>query len=97
MSPATLRHYRAERLLRRDFEGLRGRVLGAARGRLRACGVALDESDLEACYAMAWQGLYTATLQGEEIVNPLPYAGLVAVEAGIGTLGSRFGSLRFVF
>ncbi len=32
--------------------------------------VSLDEADLEACYATAWQGLYTALLEGREIENP---------------------------
>jgi RNA polymerase sigma factor (sigma-70 family) len=70
MSPLPLRRYRAERLLRREFEGQRERVLGAVRGRLRSRGVSLDDADLEACYATAWQGLYTALLEGEEIENP---------------------------
>ncbi|MFI4977970.1 MAG: hypothetical protein ACHQC8_04740 [Solirubrobacterales bacterium] len=70
MSPLTLRRYRAERLLRQEFEGLRGRVMATVRRRLRASGVSLDASDLEACYAQAWQGLYTAVLEGQEIANP---------------------------
>ena len=36
MSPLTLRRYRAERLLRQEFEGLRGRVIATVRGRLGA-------------------------------------------------------------
>ncbi len=70
MSPLPLRRYRAERLLRREFAGQRDRVLGAVRGRLRSRGVSLDDADLEACYATAWQGLYTALLEGEEIESP---------------------------
>jgi RNA polymerase sigma factor (sigma-70 family) len=70
VSPLTVRRYRAERMLRKEFEGLRGRVMGMVRGRLRASGVSLDASDLEACYAQAWQGLYAAMLAGEEIANP---------------------------
>jgi DNA-directed RNA polymerase specialized sigma24 family protein len=70
MSPLTVRRYRAERLLREEFETLRGKVLGVVRGRLRASGVSLDVSDLEACYAQAWQGLYEAMLAGEVIANP---------------------------
>jgi type IV secretion system protein TrbL len=69
VSPSSLRRYRAERLLRREFEGLRGDVIAAVRGRLRACGVRLDASDLEACYAEAWHGLYAAVLDGQEVVN----------------------------
>ena len=70
MSPLTVRRYRAERLLRQEFEAMRGKVLGVVRGRLRASGVSLDASDLEACYAQAWQGLYEVLLEGEEIANP---------------------------
>jgi len=54
MSPLTVRRYRAERMLRKEFEALRGRVLGTVRGRLRTSGVNLDASDLDACYAQAW-------------------------------------------
>jgi RNA polymerase sigma factor (sigma-70 family) len=70
MSPSTLRRYRAERLLRAEFGGLRGEVLRSVRGRLRARGVHIDGGDLEACYAQAWQGLYTAIAAGEEVANP---------------------------
>src|SRR5207245_4242330 len=70
MSPASLRRYRAERLLREEFRALRGQVLASVRGSLRARGAGLDERDLEACYAQAWQGLYAATLEGQRIVNP---------------------------
>jgi RNA polymerase sigma factor (sigma-70 family) len=77
MSPLILRRQRAERLLREEFEGLRSRVLASVRGRLRAGGASLDEGDLEACYAMAWQGLYAAMLEGQEIVNPAGWLVLV--------------------
>src|SRR5258708_21317452 len=70
MSPLTVRRYRAERLLRQQFETLRARVLSVVRRRLRASGVSVEEADLEACYAQAWQGLYMATLEGQEISNP---------------------------
>jgi DNA-directed RNA polymerase specialized sigma24 family protein len=70
MSPPTLRRYRAERLLRQEFEGLRGRVLASVRGRLGASGVRLEEADLDDCYGQAWQGLYAALLAGQEISNP---------------------------
>ncbi len=70
MSPSTLRRYRAERLLRQEFGGLREEVLKSVRGRLRARGVHLDRQDVEACYAVAWQGLYAAVAAGEEIANP---------------------------
>ena len=70
MSPLSLRRYRAERLLRDEFERLRGRVLAGVRRQLRASGVSLDQADLEACYAQAWQGLYAAVLGGKQIDNP---------------------------
>jgi RNA polymerase sigma factor (sigma-70 family) len=70
MSPSSLRRYRAERLLRHDFDRLRGSVLASVRGRLRARGVSLDRGDLEACYAQAWQGLYLAVVEGQEIASP---------------------------
>jgi DNA-directed RNA polymerase specialized sigma24 family protein len=70
VSPLSLRRHRAERLLRERFEELRGRVLASVRGRLRASGVTLDEADLDAVYSQAWQGLYMAILDGEEIANP---------------------------
>jgi RNA polymerase sigma factor (sigma-70 family) len=70
MSPLPLRRYRAERMLRKEFEGQRERVLGVVRGRLRSRGVVFDDDDLEGCYAQAWQGLYTALMEGQEIENP---------------------------
>ena len=89
MSPLTVRRYRAERMLRQEFEGLRGRVLGTVRGRLRASGVNLDASDLEACYAQAWQGLYAAMLAGEEIANPTGWLALVTFRRAIEEHRSR--------
>jgi RNA polymerase sigma factor (sigma-70 family) len=78
VSPLAIRRYRAERLLREEFEAMRGRVLGVVRARLRAAGVALDASDLEACYAQAWHGLYTAMLEGgTEIASPEGWLTLV--------------------
>jgi DNA-directed RNA polymerase specialized sigma24 family protein len=70
MSPLSLRRYRAERLLRDEFHGLRGRVLANVRGRLSASSVRLDPADLDACYAQAWQGLYAALLDDQDISNP---------------------------
>ncbi len=83
MSPSSLRRYRAERLLRREFESLRGRVLATVRGRLRARGVHLDASDLEACYAEAWHGLYATVLDGQEIANPSGWLTLVTYRRAI--------------
>lgn len=68
-SPIVHRH-RAERLLREQFEGQRELVLASVRRRLRAGGASLDRADLEAAYAIAWQGLYMALLEGEEVANP---------------------------
>jgi DNA-directed RNA polymerase specialized sigma24 family protein len=83
MSPLTLRRYRAERLLRQEFEGLRARVIASVRGRLRASGASLDASDLDACYAQAWQGLYAAILDGQEIANPTGWLTLVTYRRAI--------------
>ena len=83
MSPLSLRRHRAERLLREEFEGLRGRVLATVKGRLRASGVSLDQGDLEACYATAWQGLYAAVLDGQEIANPTGWLVLVTFRRAI--------------
>jgi RNA polymerase sigma factor (sigma-70 family) len=77
MSPLPLRRYRAERLLREQFDRQRGNVLGGVAARLRAVGVQLDARDLEACYAVAWQGLYAAVLEGEQIANPEAWLALV--------------------
>jgi DNA-directed RNA polymerase specialized sigma24 family protein len=76
-------------MLRKEFEGLRGRVIGTVRGRLRASGVSLDASDLEACYAQAWQGLYAAMLAGEEIANPTGWLALVTFRRAIEEHRSR--------
>ncbi|MGN6373489.1 MAG: RNA polymerase sigma factor [Solirubrobacteraceae bacterium] len=67
MGRDALIRYRAERLLRRDFSGLRVRVVAIVRSRLRSRGVTLDPHDLDACYAQAWQGLYSRLLAGEQI------------------------------
>lgn len=69
MSPFTLRRFRAERLLRDEFDRLRARVLGGVSARLRVAGVHLDASDLDAAYSQAWQGLYAAVLDGCQIAS----------------------------
>src|SRR5437764_9278734 len=89
MSPASLRRYRAERLLREEFRALRACVLASARGSLRACGAELDESDLEACYAQAWQGPYAATLGGQRIVNPAGWLATATFRRAIDEYRSR--------
>jgi DNA-directed RNA polymerase specialized sigma24 family protein len=83
MSPLTIRRYRAERLLRQEFDALRAGVLSGTRGRLRASGVRLDASDLDACYSQAWHGLYTAVLDGEEILNVAGWLALVTYRRAI--------------
>lgn len=70
MTPLDLRRYRAERLLRKDFEGMRSKVLTVVRSQLRGAGIGLAAADLEACYAQAWHGLYASVLEGEQIENP---------------------------
>jgi RNA polymerase sigma factor (sigma-70 family) len=65
-----LRRYRAERLLRKDFSGLRAKVLAVVRSQLGSKGIALGHVDLEDCYSQAFAGLYTAVIEGEEVENP---------------------------
>jgi DNA-directed RNA polymerase specialized sigma24 family protein len=89
MSPLSLRRYRAERLLRDEFEGLRERVLASVRGRLGASAASLDEGDLEACYAIAWQGLYAAVLEGREIANPAGWLVLVTFRRSVDELRAQ--------
>jgi DNA-directed RNA polymerase specialized sigma24 family protein len=69
MSPQSLRSYRAELLLRKEFKALRGTVLAGVRSRLRGAGVHLDERDVDACYSIAWHSLYAAQLEGAQIGN----------------------------
>lgn len=83
MNPSRLSRYRAERLLRKDFAGLRRKVLAIVRGQLRAKGIALDPADLEACYAMAWHGLYARMLEGEAVENPSAWLVLVTFRRAI--------------
>ena len=83
MSPLPLRRYRAERLLRRDFEALRSRVLRLVAGRLRAQGIQLDRHEIEAAYGLAWQGLYAAVLSGEPIESPAAWLVLVTFRRAV--------------
>jgi RNA polymerase sigma factor (sigma-70 family) len=89
MSPFVVRRYRAERLLRDEFEGLRKRVIGGVSQRLRAVGARLDASDLDACYSQAWQGLYAAVLDGAQIDNPAAWLALVTYRRAIDEHRSR--------
>jgi RNA polymerase sigma factor (sigma-70 family) len=94
VSPLTVRRYRAERLLRQEFDGLRRRVIANVRARLRASGAELDRSDLEACYAEAWHGLYTVVLEGQKIANPAGWLTLVTYRRAIEETRSRGSVLR---
>jgi DNA-directed RNA polymerase specialized sigma24 family protein len=89
MSPLSLRRFRAERLLRRDFERLRITVLSGVRSRLGGSTGGLDASDLEACYANAWHGLYAAVLGGEQIANPAGWLVVVTTRRAIDERRSR--------
>ncbi len=91
MSPLVVRRYRAERLLRDEFEGLRAKVLGIAGERLRGRGVHLDAGDLEACYSQAWQGLYAAVLAGERIDSTAAWLALVTYRRAIDEHRARRG------
>ncbi|HXN37927.1 MAG TPA: sigma-70 family RNA polymerase sigma factor, partial [Solirubrobacteraceae bacterium] len=94
MSPLTIRRYRAERLLRQEFDRLRAQVVANVRARLRARGVSLDPSDLESCYAIAWQGLYAVLLDGQQIDNPAGWLTLVTYRRAIDEHRSRASALR---
>lgn len=87
MSPLALRRYRAERLLRGEFEALRSRVVATVQARLGS--TALDRSDLDACYATAWHGLYGAVLEGQQIVNPVGWLVLVTYRRAVEEQRSR--------
>jgi DNA-directed RNA polymerase specialized sigma24 family protein len=94
MSPLTIRRYRAERLLRQEFDQLRAQVIANVRTRLRARAVSLDPSDLESCYAIAWQGLYAVLLDGQQIDNPAGWLTLVTYRRAIDEHRSRMSALR---
>src|SRR5580692_5688046 len=96
MSPLPLRRYRAERLLREEFDRRRAEVLAVVRSRLRAKGVQLDGGDLEACYAQAWQGLYSALLAGREVANPTGWLTVVTFRRAIDEHRSRSRRLAAV-
>jgi DNA-directed RNA polymerase specialized sigma24 family protein len=83
LSPLALRRYRAERLLRKEFSGLRSKVLTIVRSQLRGKGIKLDPADLEACYAQAWHGLYATMLRGEQVDNPSAWLVLVTFRRAI--------------
>jgi RNA polymerase sigma factor (sigma-70 family) len=77
MGSMLLHRFRAERLLQEEFESLRAGVTAAVAARLRLAGVHLDADDVDACYAAAWQGLYAAMLDGQEIESAAAWLTLV--------------------
>jgi DNA-directed RNA polymerase specialized sigma24 family protein len=83
VTPLDLRRYRAERLLRKDFAGLRAKVVAIVRSQLRTKGIKLDPADLDACYAQAWHGLYATLLEGEAVENPSAWLVLVTYRRAI--------------
>ena len=94
MSPLAIRRYRADRLLQAEFRQLQARVIGVVRGRLGAPRGGLDEVDLEACYALAWQGLYAAVLEGQDISNPTGWLVLATYRRAIDEQRSRVRAER---
>jgi RNA polymerase sigma factor (sigma-70 family) len=97
MSPFLLRRYRADRLLREEFETLRERVIGSVEARLRGAGASLDRSDLEAAYAQAWQGLHAAVLEGQRIVNPAGWLAVVTHRRALDEHRARRGAVPVAF
>jgi RNA polymerase sigma factor (sigma-70 family) len=93
MSPLLLRRYRADRLLREEFETLRERVIGCVGSRLRNAGASLDRSDLEAAYAQAWQGLHAAVLEGQQIANPAGWLAVVTHRRALDERRARRGAV----
>jgi RNA polymerase sigma factor (sigma-70 family) len=89
MSPLAVRRYRAERLLQAEFSQLQARVVGIVARRVGAAGGGLDEADLEAAYALAWQGLYARVLAGEEVENPIGWLILATHRRAIDEQRSR--------
>jgi DNA-directed RNA polymerase specialized sigma24 family protein len=89
MSPLALRRYRADRLLREEFASLRASVLANVRRRLDSGGIAIDEQELDACYAEAWQGLHAAVLAGEPIESPAGWLVVVCHRRAIDQHRSR--------
>lgn len=93
MSPLLLRRYRADRLLREEFETLRARVIGSVEARLRGAGASLDRSDLEAAYAQAWQGLHAAVLEGRQIATPAAWLAVVTHRRALDEHRARRGAV----
>ncbi len=68
---------------------MRARVSAAVGARLRASGIELDGGDLDAAYALAWQGLYAALLEEEPIESPVAWLTLVAYRRAVEEHRSR--------
>jgi RNA polymerase sigma factor (sigma-70 family) len=94
MSPLLLRRYRADRLLREEFERLRERVIGSVEARLRGAGASLDRSDLEAAYAQAWQGLHAAVIAGQQIASPAAWLAVVTHRRALDEHRARRGAVQ---
>jgi RNA polymerase sigma factor (sigma-70 family) len=77
MGSMLLHRFRAERLLREEFESLRAGVTRTVAARLRVAGVHFDADDLDACYAAAWHGLYAVMLDGQQIESAAAWLTLV--------------------
>lgn len=86
MSRHALIRYRADRLLRKDFSGLRPRVAALVRSRLGEQGARLDRQDLDACYTQAWAGLYARMLAGEQIDDVVAWLVLVTYRRAVDEL-----------
>jgi DNA-directed RNA polymerase specialized sigma24 family protein len=69
---------RADRTIERDYTELRGPVLRALRGKLRARGVDVDPADLDGFYNQAWHALYEKLREGEAVENPTAFLTQVA-------------------
>ncbi|MGE4426606.1 MAG: sigma-70 family RNA polymerase sigma factor [Solirubrobacteraceae bacterium] len=59
----------SERVVAREYGAVRDEVLRTVGGKLRAAGVRLDDSDLDAAYNQAWHALYVKLEAGETIDN----------------------------
>ena len=94
MSPLSIRRYRAERLLRAEFERLRGTVIALAERRLRVADLRLDRVDVEAAYSQAWHGLYATVLEGGEIENPVGWLSAVTFRRAVDEHRSRMRGAR---
>jgi len=68
---------------------MRARVISSVVARLRASGIELDGGDVEAAYALAWQGLYAAVLEEQPIESPVAWLTLVTYRRAVEEHRSR--------